>query len=270
MTTIGITGAEGLVGTILRKYFIDKSEYTVKNFTLLPQKDFQSVPMDLSLSDKIIGHFEGIDIIIHLAADHRAEGPWNSILPNNILATYNVFREAVRAGVKKVIFASSNHTMNGRSIGKLIGNHWEAICDEYLNKGETKNQMKVWDPPAPDSDYAVSKLFGENLAKLLVLESHSKTKFINLRIGWIVHNDDISFAIGNNVEDYLAGMFCSSRDFIHAIECAFVCTQDYIVAHIASNNSRCVFDLEESYQLLGYKPKDSWEEYLSKLPPKAK
>jgi len=263
---VGVTGAEGLIGTILRKYFVDKTEYIVKNFTLLPQTNFESVSLDLSHSEKVIGIFEGLDVIIHLAADHMPTSPWESILPNNIIATYNVFREAVRAGVKKVIFASTNHTMHGRSIGKLVGSKREIISPEYFNKGENKKLMKVWDPPAPDSDYGVSKLFGENLGKSLVFENHGKTKFINLRIGWIVRNDDISFAIGSYVEDYLAAMFCSSRDLIHALECGLACTQDYIVAHIISNNSRRVFDLEESFQLFGYKPQDSWEEYFSKLP----
>ena len=63
---IGITGAEGTIGSVLRKGLSKK--YKIISFTLQTQ-DFESVQVDLSNNNEIKGKFEGLDALIHLAAD---------------------------------------------------------------------------------------------------------------------------------------------------------------------------------------------------------
>src|SRR5688500_12455652 len=43
----------------------------------------------------------GVDAVAHMAADPRVNAPWESILDANIVATYNVYEAAKRAGAKK-------------------------------------------------------------------------------------------------------------------------------------------------------------------------
>ncbi len=244
---IGITGAEGTIGSVLRKGLSDK--YKIISFTLQTQ-DFESVQMDLSNNNEIKGKFEGLDAIIHLAADPRPEAPWESVKKNNLEATYNVYNEVKNAGVKKIIFASTNHTQHG---------------DTLLSTPETldlkKNRiLSLENNTNPDSLYAVSKLFGEDLGKFFS-EQH-KIKFIGLRIGWIVKGDDPTIMCGTPSEDYLRSMYLSHRDCIQAFERALESSRDYLIAYAISNNSRKVFDLKETSRALNFYPEDDSENYF--------
>ena len=77
-----------------------------------------------------------------ISAAISVEGPWDTILNANIVGCYNVFEAAYRAGVKRVVFASSNHAVGFYPRAKKIG------VDVTVR---------------PDSRYGVSKAFGEAL-----------------------------------------------------------------------------------------------------------
>ena len=62
---------------------------------------------DYAQVEKIVA---GVDGIVHLGG-FSVEGPWDTILSANIVGCYNLFEAAHRAGVKRVVFASSNHAM---------------------------------------------------------------------------------------------------------------------------------------------------------------
>ena len=244
---IGITGAEGTIGSVLRKGLSNK--YKIISFTLQTQ-DFESVQIDLSNNNEIKGKFEGLDALIHLAADPRPEASWESVKKNNLEATYNVYNEVKNAGVKKIIFASTNHTQHG---------------DTLLSTPETldlkKNKiLSLENNTNPDSLYAVSKLFGEDLGKYFS-EQH-KIKFIGLRIGWIVKGDDPTIMCGTPSEDYLRSMYLSHRDCIQAFERALESSRDFLIAYAISNNSTKVFDLKETSRALNFYPEDDSENYF--------
>lgn len=68
--------------------------------------------LDLSNPKDVEGAFEGIDVLIHLAAlvDVSPFGQdWDAMKAANFDATFYVFRECARAKVRRVIFASTNH-----------------------------------------------------------------------------------------------------------------------------------------------------------------
>lgn len=116
---IGITGSNGRIGTILRKTFLDSGEYDVKFFVYeapnvhnANQTRSEAIPssidsifVDLSKEDQVVGIFEGLDVVIHLAAlvDVTPYGEnWQSMWKNNFEATYFVFRECIRAKVSLI------------------------------------------------------------------------------------------------------------------------------------------------------------------------
>ena len=150
---IGITGAEGTIGSVLRKGLSNK--YKISSFTLKNQ-DFESIQMDLSNNNEIQGKFEGLDALIHLAADPRPEASWESVKKNNIEATFNVYNEVKKAGVIKIIFASTNHTQHGDTL---------LTTPETLDLQKKSKILSLENNTNPDSLYAVSKLFGEDLGK---------------------------------------------------------------------------------------------------------
>ena len=102
--------------------------------------------MHITLREALVG-FEKNDIdgIIHLGG-HWIEGSWDTIHKANIAGCYNLFEAAYRAGVKRVVFASSNH-----AVGFYPRDH----------------KIGVNVTLRPDSRYGVSKAFGEALGGLL-------------------------------------------------------------------------------------------------------
>ena len=50
---------------------------------------------------------DGMDVVGQMAADPRSEASWESVLSSNVVGVRNVFEAANRAGVKRVVYASS-------------------------------------------------------------------------------------------------------------------------------------------------------------------
>lgn len=247
---IGVTGAEDHIGTVLRKGLTDP--YSIHSFTLHPAS-FPSTVIDLSNPERIKGVFQGLSAVIHLAADPSPAAHWESVIKNNMEATYNVFEECVRSGVRRLVFASSNHVQHGYTM---------LTTPETLDPTK-KIRMKLTDKPNPDSLYAVSKLFGEDLGRL----NCKQLEFVALRIGWTIAEDDPTVKIGTPSEDYIRAMFLSQRDCIQAFKRALEVDTNFMIAYAVSNNGRRVFDLTETEKMLGFHPQDNAEDYFRRANP---
>jgi uronate dehydrogenase len=147
MNTILITGAAGDIGRRLRKllkgtYPHIRSSDIRKPADLTADESFIAADLaDYAQVEKIVA---GVDGIVHLGG-FSVEGPWDTILNANIVGCYNLFEAAYRAGVKRVVFASSNHAVGFYPRTPHIG---------------------VEVTVRPDSRYGVSKAFGEALGAL--------------------------------------------------------------------------------------------------------
>ncbi len=108
-----MTGAAGGIGTSLRKLL-------PPIYPDLLLSDLKA-PADLGNSEKfkaadladlaqVEAICEGIDGILHFGG-FSVEGPWDNILQSNIIGCYNLFEAARKKGVKRVVFASSNHAV---------------------------------------------------------------------------------------------------------------------------------------------------------------
>ena len=157
-----MTGAAGDVGSRLRTLLrgtypsLRLSDIRVPD-DLWAGEDFIRADLnDYSQVEKIV---DGIDGIIHLGGI-SVEAPWDTILNANIVGCYNLFEAAHRAGVKRVVFASSNHAVGFYRRDQTIG------VDVTVR---------------PDSRYGVSKAFGEALGALYA-EKHG-LRVACLRIG---------------------------------------------------------------------------------------
>ena len=113
-----------------------------KPANLAADEDF--VAADLADYSQVETITAGIDGIIHLGG-HSVEGSWDAIHKANIVGCYNLFEAAYRAGVKRVVFASSNHAVGFYPRDQKIG------VNVTLR---------------PDSRYGVSKAFGEAIGAL--------------------------------------------------------------------------------------------------------
>lgn len=244
---IGITGAAGQIGTLLRANLEKKCLF--RYYTQKPQS-FQSTVVDLSQQNLVAGIFERLDTLIHLAAEPDPLAGWESVRKNNIEAMYNVMEECRKAGVRKVIFASTHHVQHGNTMGETPGTF-------DLNN---EAMMKLSDETNPDSLYAVSKLFGEDLGKLY--SERFGMSFIALRIGWVELDENPSKYLGTIHEDYLKAFFLSQNDCIRGFEHAIEKESPYLVAYLISNNPRHIFDLDETRRELGFSPIDSIDDFI--------
>ena len=145
--TILITGAAGGIGTMLRPR-LARPDRTLR---LLDIADMTAGPAEevvrASVTDMaaMTAACRGASAVIHLASI-SGEASWQEILQLNIQGTYVAFEAARRAGVPRVIFASSNHAVG-------FSPRESFPVPDYAF-------------PAPDTYYGVAKVTGEALAGL--------------------------------------------------------------------------------------------------------
>jgi uronate dehydrogenase len=146
MKKILITGAAGDVGSHLRRELAGRYALRLSDIRpipdLAPGEEF--VRGDCASLRDMLRVTPGVDAIVHLGG-FSVEGPWEVILRANIVGAYQVFEAARRNGVRRVVFASSNHAVG------------------FYDRDETIDH-RVY--PRPDSRYGVSKVFGEALGSL--------------------------------------------------------------------------------------------------------
>ena len=117
------------------------------------------VQADLADAGAMQALLEGVDAVIHLGGV-STEQPWEAILPANIVGAYNLYEAARHHGVKRIVFASSNHVTG------------------FYRQDET---IPAGAPARPDGLYGLSKAFGENLAQLY--QDRHGIETVSLRIG---------------------------------------------------------------------------------------
>jgi uronate dehydrogenase len=232
MKTVLITGAAGGVGTFLRREWAGR--YRLRLSDVRPIAELVSnetfVAADIASMAEVTPIVAGVDAIVHLGG-FGVEGPWDTILPANIVGTYNVFEAARAAGVKRIVFASSNHAMG------------------FYSRDETIDHTAY---PKPDSRYGVSKVFGEALASLYA-DKYAMQMFV-VRIGnvWAQPADKRRLAIWVSPRD-LAQLFAIGIEH-PAIR--------FEIVYGMSDNKRAWWD-NANARRLGFAPQDRSEDYAT-------
>ncbi len=142
-----LTGAAGGLGKVLRARlprYCDALRLSDIGELGAAAAGEECVQLDLADKAGVQRLLEGVDAVVHLGGV-STEQPWEPILAANIVGAYNLYEAARRNGVKRVIFASSNHVM---------GFHRQ---DQVVDADS---------PPRPDGLYGLSKAFGEDIARL--------------------------------------------------------------------------------------------------------
>jgi len=236
MSRVLITGAAGHIGKVLRKGL--KGRYALIRLSDVAAMDAagpgeEIVQADIQDFAATRASMQGIDCVVHLGA-LPVEHPWEQILPINIAGTYNVFEAARQQGVKRVVFASSNHA---------IGFYRRTQRIDHTAQ------------PRPDSRYGLSKAFGEALGHLYA-DKHGLS-VISLRIGTCRERP---------VEKRHLSTWLSHRDTVQLVQrCIDAPQVHYLNVYAVSNNPRSWWDNTAAKQLLGYVPEDSAEEFAAEL-----
>ena len=186
--------------------------------------------------------------VIHLAAEPDSRAGWESVLANNIIGAHNVFEAARQAGVKRVIFASTNQVVFGYGAEEAYRPLLSGRLDEV--DLETLRRIDHTQPTRPLSDYGVSKVFGEALAHMYAY-THGLS-CLCLRIGWVVADDRVPSGRGQT-------LWCSQRDIVQLVERCLNAPDSlrFDVFFGQSDNRYNFVDIEHARQVLGYAPQDS-------------
>ena len=117
-----LTGAAGGLGTALRPLL--KSNCNVLRLSDIvgfgASHDNEEIMLaELSNSAQVLEMLQGVDAVVHMGGI-SVEGPFGPILQANILGAYNLYESARIQGVKRIIFASSNHVTGFYSQGQTI------------------------------------------------------------------------------------------------------------------------------------------------------
>jgi NAD+ dependent glucose-6-phosphate dehydrogenase len=249
-----LTGAAGVIGTAVREHLRNRYEFV--SITRQPT-DFSDVVADISNFDAIRPAFDGADAVVHLAASISVDSPWEAVLTDNLIGTYNVYEAARQAGLKAIVFASSNHTIGGYEVDGAPRIYDLDDPRKYDHNAEIR----------PDSLYGVSKVYGEALGRYYH-ETYGMRVY-NLRIGSVRADDDptadgvkqSSFWLDLNDDqkfDRLRATWLSQRDCAELIGCCLEATTvPWATVYGISDNPRQFWDIEHARRLLGYAPKDS-------------
>lgn len=153
-----ITGASGLIGGLTIAGLSDKYEFSALNRRPVP--GIPCLQADIADAEAIKPAFEGMDMVLHLAAYVKDINDWDNTMTTTVTGTLNVFRAAQEAGVKRVVFMSSGSTMCGYEWDDELP-YGKLAAGEYDKAGTDWPMLDYRDLPRPDSPYAVGKLFGE-------------------------------------------------------------------------------------------------------------
>ncbi len=232
-----ITGAAGRIGSSLAEQLKDRYDLRVHYHHTVPAQPpvADQVIADISVYDQIAPALEGMDAVVHMAGEPSTRASWADVRSRNIDGTYNVFEAARRAGVRKVVFASTNHVMGMYDRDQ----QWPVYSHQ---------------PVRPDSLYGVSKAFGEALGRHYY-DQHGLS-VICLRIGWFLPRpqDEIS-----------RWMWLSPRDCAQVTWRAIESELGFGVFYAISANGGRHGDITETIEKLGYRPQDDAEDYAAEL-----
>ncbi|MED5621861.1 NAD-dependent epimerase/dehydratase family protein [Ideonella sp. BN130291] len=142
-----LTGAAGGLGRVLRPRLAAYCDrLRVSDHAALGDAAAHEELAPAALQDgaAVLALLQGVDAVVHLGGV-SVEAAFERILQANIVGVFNLYEAARKQGVKRIVFASSNH---------VVG---------FYRQNEVLDTRV---PPRPDTLYGVSKAFGENLASM--------------------------------------------------------------------------------------------------------
>ncbi|MGA7195104.1 MAG: NAD(P)-dependent oxidoreductase [Anaerolineales bacterium] len=234
-----ITGCNGLVGRILWDGL--KDDFDLYGLDISSNKSSEKIfQADVSKSDQVesvVNRIQSLTYVVHLAGDPRVAADWDSVFANNINGTKNIYEAARLAGVKRIVFASSNH-----ATGAYEG------FPPSLHTKKNPTLITTRDPIRPDGFYGVSKAAGEAIARMYY-EVHG-LESICLRIGSVIKDDD------PNIDPRYECTWLSYRDLVQLVKKSLSADIKFGIYYGISNNTKRFWDISNAEAELSYHPED--------------
>jgi uronate dehydrogenase len=224
-----LTGSSGVIGKHLVGSF--KKHYRLVTFDRYRAQNRKAdLVGDLRDFKDLKAAMKGIDVLVHLAATSDEASFPKELLPNNILGVYNAFQAAYKAGVKRIVFASSCQAVT-------------------MYPGD--EQVQISQPVRPGSIYGVTKVFGEVLGRYY--HDRFGIEFAGLRLGAFAPYDDPYL----ERPSWLWRLWLSPRDAVSLFRCAVERPQiGYALVFGTSRTKPEFLSLKPARDCLGFVPHD--------------
>jgi uronate dehydrogenase len=227
-----ITGGAGRIGRYLRSG-LPAFGWSLRSMDKQEGQGDDFVQGDILDPEVLAAAMAGAAAVVHLAAVVTSQSAFGEILGANIDGTYRVFDAAREAGVRRIVFASSNHANGFAPISSGWG---PGVRDR------------------PDSFYGVSKIFGEALAQMYA--DRYGIDVVSIRIG-------SCFERPSNPR--MLGSWLSPGDAVRLVHaCLTSKSKGHVIVYGASANTRGWWDLAPA-RALGYRPEDDAETYRDEV-----
>ena len=277
-----VTGGSGKLGRSVMRRLVDDG-HEVLNLDRAGERSRELVVVDLTdygqVVDAVLGiddRHTGVDAVVHLAAI-PAPGhlPDAATFRNNILSTYNVVQAARRAGIKKIVYASSE-TVLGLPFD--VDPPYIPVDEEY--------------PARPESTYSLVKHLEEQMA-IQLTRWDPELSITGLRFSNVMDPDDYaqfpSFDADPRARMWNLWAYIDGRDGAQAVvralenagpgfEAFIIANADTVMSRTSAELAAEVFpgvevvkelgehetmlSIDKARRMLGYEPEHSWRDHV--------
>lgn len=248
MRRVLVTGMSGLIGRAVRRRLEGRS--VLRALNRRPVEGVETHRADIADLQAIAPAFRDVDAVVHLAANVETNPPIEAITRDNVVGTYNVFEAARRAGVGRVIYASSGATVSEwereEPFASLVAGRYDGLARWPVLTHES--------PTRPHGLYGCSKLWGEALARHFA--DTAGMSMMCLRIGRVTAADRPA-----NPREF--SVWCSQRDVAQMVERCLDAPAEvrFDVFFVCSANAWTYRDITHARAVVGFVPEDRAEDY---------
>jgi nucleoside-diphosphate-sugar epimerase len=284
LSRVVVTGGSGKLGRAVVDDLLEH-RYEVINIDVAPPREPKCPFTRVELTDHgqtlealmaVDDRYSGVDAVVHLAAIPAPGITSNSAtFANNMLCTYNVFNAARVAGIKNVVWASSETTLG---LPFATPPPYIPVDEEY--------------PARPETTYALVKHLEEQMATQFC-RWDPELKMIGLRFSNVMEIDDYtrfpSFDSDPTLRSWNLWGYIDARDGAQAVRLAlehdFAGTDVFIIANAdtvmtrpsaelagevfpgvpvtrALEANETLLSIEKARRVLGYQPEHSWRDHV--------
>lgn len=230
-----LTGAAGRIGSFLTEHLLDylEGDYTLVLSDVKEPSERHGFPFqqaDISDIEAMRTLCQGVDTVLHLAADPSPRAAWDSLLPNNIIGVYTVFQAAYENQCRRVIFASSVNAVSG-----------------YPAEIQVTTSM----PVRPPNLYGATKVWGEAVARFYA--DQMGLSAICLRFGGVSPRSRVE---GLPADAANLDIILTLDDLTRLVAAAIETDRQFGIYHGVSDNRYKRLDISDARDELAYEPQD--------------
>lgn len=249
-----ITGAGGLIGEILLRSL--PAAYDVIGVDKRRVRDARVRRVDMTNARAARAACEGADALVDLAGVPNLDTSWDVVWKNNIRATMNGFAAAQAAGVRRIVFASSNHVTGlyeaEQPYAAIVAGSYAGLRPQDIPRIDSSVPIR------PDSAYAVGKAFGEAAGRYYA-ETFGLS-VICLRIGTVNRED-------RPKDSRHYATWLSHGDLVRLVRCALEAPDPirFGIYYGVSKNKWAFWDINATRTDIGYDPQDDAERFRAPI-----